>query len=785
MLASSLHADSPVEASADRAAGNCRSAGSASLNQSDRHRQAMDLFLAAIEQPTAERCPFVERVCTDDRRLLDDVCSLLEADRRAARLERPGAVRLASALQLELASASGAREGEAWAQLEERYEVLGPLAQGGMGTLYRVRHRELGDIRVLKVMRPMLALDPRRRSQLQREARVVSRLRHPNIARALDLLIAEDGTSFLVMEELDGLDLRRLLSVRVPLPLEAAVEIGRQALRGLAHVHDHGFLHRDVAPDNLMLARAEDGTARVRLLDLGIAQDLYEEGRSPAATLGGFSGKVRYSAPERFADPSTGREDGRSDLYSMGLVLYELLTGRFPLPGNDLLGMVAGHRIHAPAPFERSDPRGRVPNAVREVVLRSLAKDPADRFASAREMAAALDAASPIGRTPADLARLLDEAHRAVERAARRRALGIAVRSRVWRGAALAAALTTIATTAVLASRITRAVADAVVGVERTKLEAYLPVTTFGRPGNGPGELNRPTGVALGSEGDLYVVSVDGSQVERFRLDGSPVASFGNFGSGPGELNWPVALAVHANGDVLVVDQRNERIQRYTATGAFLQTYATRGPHGGPLRYPDAIATSPDGTFYVLELDISPPRVTRLALDGAWLGSWSHDGAHGLTAIAVDSVGGVWVAGGTAVRRHSPDGALLAVWDQLLDPGGALGVFHSLAVGSNGSVALTTSQHQVLVVAATGELLRRFGVEGDAPGSFRRPASVAIGPRGDLFVAEESNHRVQRFLPPPDLQVWRTSPPPLVLEADAASNDARSSPRRPSTGDGA
>ncbi|MEM8932018.1 MAG: serine/threonine-protein kinase, partial [Acidobacteriota bacterium] len=154
-------------------------------------------------------------------------------------------------------------------QIDRRYELLEKLGEGGMGSVYKVRHKELGQMRVVKVIRPHHADDPQVLERFRREARAAIDLRHPNVAQIHDFWIGADGRAFLVMELIEGLTFQRLLASRLP-PLPLALEMARQALAALGYLHGKGYLHRDVAPDNLMLTRAYDGKPAVKLIDLGL-----------------------------------------------------------------------------------------------------------------------------------------------------------------------------------------------------------------------------------------------------------------------------------------------------------------------------------------------------------------------------------------------------------------------------------------------------------------------------------------------------------------------------------
>jgi serine/threonine-protein kinase len=275
------------------------------------------------------------------------------------------------------------------------YEILDQLGVGGMGTVFKARHKRMKRIVALKVLSPEVAATDKFLHRFQREIETIARLVHPNIVIAFDADEGEAGP-FLVMEFVDGRDLASEVTAEGPLPVAAAVDRIIQAARGLEYAHSQGVIHRDIKPGNLLRAK----TGEVKVADLGLARFRGASGSSGTGSLtqaGMVVGTVEYMSPEQAVD--SGTVDQRADVYSLGCTLYFLLTGRTPYTGTSLMGVMLAHRDD-PIPSLRTV-RPNVPPALEAVFRRMVAKLPEDRPASMTQVILDLERVRALG-LPAD-----------------------------------------------------------------------------------------------------------------------------------------------------------------------------------------------------------------------------------------------------------------------------------------------------------------------------------------------------------------------------------------------
>jgi serine/threonine protein kinase len=266
---------------------------------------------------------------------------------------------------------------ESLGSFEGKYEIIERIGEGGMGAVYKVKHTLLNEIRVIKTMRSHVMHQEENRERFFREARLAAKARHENIAQVFDFSV-EGDVALIVMEFIDGVTLQDVLARHGTPSLSLTLEIAQQSLRALAYVHKMNVIHRDISPDNLMLTADSDGDPKIKLIDLGLAKPTEADGGLTRE--GFFLGKLRYASPEQF-DVHRGAKVGTySDVYSFGLVFYQLLTGRYPISGRDLPELMAGHMTQPPMPFSESDPDGNVPERLREIVFKALEKKSENRF---------------------------------------------------------------------------------------------------------------------------------------------------------------------------------------------------------------------------------------------------------------------------------------------------------------------------------------------------------------------------------------------------------------------
>jgi tetratricopeptide (TPR) repeat protein/class 3 adenylate cyclase len=344
----------------------------------ERWRQVQHVFASALELPADERSRFLEEACAGAPELRREAESLLAAHGSSGVLDRPVLDLLSPGADAARAPRPGAIVG--------RYEILEDLGAGGMGVVYRARDVQLERTVALKFLPPHLSSDTSARDRFLVEAQAAAALDHPNICTILEIGATEQGQLFIAMPFYDGETLAPRIA-RGPLPAQEALGCATQVARGLARAHEHGIIHRDIKPANLIVTA--DGT--VKILDFGIAKladvSLTRPGARP--------GTVAYMSPEQAAGEAI---DHRTDVWSLGVVFYEMLAGQRPFRGTGDRVVLNAIRHHEPEPIARLRP-GLAPG-ISSLLAQALAKRPAARYPTMQEMAATLEELCLIGAEP-------------------------------------------------------------------------------------------------------------------------------------------------------------------------------------------------------------------------------------------------------------------------------------------------------------------------------------------------------------------------------------------------
>lgn len=370
----------------------------------DRWRQVKNILELVAEKPPCEQSLILNKACGDDTELRWEVESLLEHYHKEETILSDGIAKAAAHLL------ERRRDGETGIDLDDndappvdqkdeqligkvldgQYLIEAILGQGGMGIIYRARHTLLNNLIAIKVLRPHLSQNPEYKKLLMREGRAMTLFSHPNIVAVHDLRESSDGILYIVLEYIEGHTLREELKRKQRFtPLEA-LEILAPIASALSAAHAIGVVHRDLKPGNIIVGKTVDGTPIVKLLDLGIAKFLKREGKGRTGMLsmtatGLAVGTPKYMSPEQW----DGREiDERSDIYSFGLIFYELVNGRLPdeLTYPERFIMWMDEFQIQPLHTVLKD----IPEEFSLAIAKATAKQPEERYSSCQEMIAAL-----------------------------------------------------------------------------------------------------------------------------------------------------------------------------------------------------------------------------------------------------------------------------------------------------------------------------------------------------------------------------------------------------------
>lgn len=368
------------------------------LDSPNRGERIWDLFHSALERPQDDRGAFLDRACGDDAELRREIDELIAAHEGTGHLDKPpqlaGDAAMTAAFRAPAAFAAGD-------VLAGRFHLVRVIGEGGMGTVYEAIDRELGSTVALKTVRADIARDPAALDRFRREINLARRVTHPNACRIFDLFhhrgdnAAEPGVAFLTMELLRGETLAERLGRAGPMNEPEAASIVEQIASALAAAHRVGIVHRDLKSSNVMLVHESDDSVRAVVTDFGLATLAYGPSASVAALTraGQLLGTPAYMAPEQLeAGPVT----PATDVYALGLLMYEMVCGTLPFASQSPL-TVAIRRLREAAPSPRTG-RPDLSRQWEETILRCLERDPANRFQTPAEVAAALQPGSSAGR---------------------------------------------------------------------------------------------------------------------------------------------------------------------------------------------------------------------------------------------------------------------------------------------------------------------------------------------------------------------------------------------------
>ncbi|MCC6647755.1 MAG: serine/threonine protein kinase [Polyangiaceae bacterium] len=273
--------------------------------------------------------------------------------------------------------------------INERFKVVAMIARGGMGKVYRAEQAPLGRVCALKVLNPNYAgdSDPEFHKRFFLEASIASKLTHPNTVTIFDYGRTDDDIFYMAMEYLEGRTLHRAIKEESPFAEERAAHIARQICRALREAHSLGVIHRDLKPANVYLVEHADEQDFVKVLDFGLVKNVDGSAAEELTQAGLFMGSPKYMSPEQIRGDKV---DARTDIYSLGIVLYEMVTGKVPFDRANSVNILMAHVNEAPPPLREMNPTCDATPQIESVIMRCIAKDPNERFASMDEVLGAL-----------------------------------------------------------------------------------------------------------------------------------------------------------------------------------------------------------------------------------------------------------------------------------------------------------------------------------------------------------------------------------------------------------
>jgi len=540
--------------------------------------------------------------------------------------------------------------------LEKRYEILDRIGIGGMASVFKARRRSDGKMVALKIPQDKFVGDTRFIKRFHREAEVLQRLKHPNIVRVYEHGSFGD-THYIAMEFLDGEELDRLIENK-RIQVRTAISIMRYVADALRYIHAQGIIHRDIKPGNIMLLHnAIDEKGRVdqhgvRLMDFGIAAGKV---LTRLTITGARIGTPVYMSPEQAKGQ---RIDHRSDIYSLGIVFYESLTGQAPFQGG-YESVIHQQIYELPTPPKQLNPE--IPGPINDLIMRMLHKE-VEKRPSLDEVIEVLK-----GRYK-DTQELHHPFYLAVAAEAKRGSIRLlepdGTPTKLFSGVGTAPGM--------FASPPLDIAADQEGGVWISVFEygsgQSRMIHRFNREGKldrslGPygvkaGEFLYPTSLAVSPLGELVVLDSESHIIQRFSLDGQPLGRFGGKGTGRGSFDTPRKL-VASRHFLFVLDYGNRQVQRLSLEGAYLSRYAFRKAKGSDeLRVLSGLGIDDHGHIYIFDADSQ--KIRKLNLDGRVqmslpLPTSQNEDPLSLVDIVVDDSGVIYASRRGASRIHRFD----------------------------------------------------------------------------------------------------------------------------------
>jgi serine/threonine protein kinase len=278
--------------------------------------------------------------------------------------------------------------------IRNKYQILERIGVGGMGVVYKARHVTFNEVCAIKIVNDVIAGDANFLQRFQKEAVVTRKLRHPNAVRVDDFDYTDDGRPFIVMELVEGKSIGEILQEQGPFRVPRAVRITTQVAQALGVAHKLGVVHRDIKPGNILLTTDEQGQETAKVLDFGIAKlrEAAGDANSGMTMTGMVVGTPLYMSPEQFmGKKGDGEIDGRTDLYSLGVVLYQMVTAQLPFECDTLYSLMMQHMQGTVKPPREVVPELNIPESLSQVILKAIDKSREQRFQTAEEFVAALN----------------------------------------------------------------------------------------------------------------------------------------------------------------------------------------------------------------------------------------------------------------------------------------------------------------------------------------------------------------------------------------------------------